>query len=152
MRTLDIAGTFGLLLSVSGGLAACGSAASAPPPHTGPAAVTFEDQVEQGGALYGAQCASCHGASGEGGGAPRVVGLADGALPLAPREGSARTSSFTTVADVATFVVATMPPAAPGRLSADEYWAILAFDLHANGIDLAEPLTPELAQTLTIPR
>jgi hypothetical protein len=56
------------------------------------------------------------------------------------------------VADVATFVVAAMPPKAPGSLSGEAYWAILAFDLSANGIVLDQKLTPELASTLTIPR
>jgi cytochrome c len=131
--------------------AACGG--SAPATRTTTAATpTFADQVERGGQLYGAQCASCHGAAGEGGGAPRVVGLAEGALPVAPREGSQRTAQFVTVGDVASFVVATMPPSAPGSLPEADYWAILAFDLHANGIDLDRPLDGDLAATLTIPR
>jgi cytochrome c len=114
---------------------------------------TFADQVALGGQAYGNHCAGCHGAGGEGTqGAPAVVGLKNGALPLEPRAGSHRTAPFTTVADVANFVVATMPPKAPGSLSADEYWAILAFDLSANGINLDQKLTPELAATLTIPR
>ena len=79
-----------------------------------------------------------------------MVGLSSGALPLAPRPGSARTSQFLTVADVASFVVANMPPKAPGSLSPEEYWAILAFDLSANGVTLEQKLTPELAPTLTI--
>jgi len=29
-----------------------------------------------------------------------------------------------------------VPPSAPGKLSDQEYWAILAFDLKANGVDL----------------
>jgi hypothetical protein len=57
-----------------------------------------------------------------------------------------------TVADVAEFVVHNMPPKKGGSLSADQYWAILAFDLHANGIDLPSKLTPEVASSLTIPR
>jgi hypothetical protein len=74
-------------------------------------------------------------------------------LPLdAPAEGQARKAKFVTVADVATFVVANMPPKKAGTLSADQYWAILGVDLHANGIDLPAPLTPEAAATLTIPR
>jgi mono/diheme cytochrome c family protein len=39
-----------------------------------------------------------------------------------------------------------------GQLTADEYWAILAFDLHANGIDLDKKLTLDVAKVLTIPR
>jgi mono/diheme cytochrome c family protein len=133
----------------------CGgsSASSNTGTTTTTAPATFADQVTLGGELYGAHCASCHGSGGEGSeGAPRVVGLAEGALALEPRAGSARTSRFVTVADVATFVVATMPPRDPGSLTAEEYWSILAFDLHANGIDLDAKLTPELAATLTIPR
>jgi hypothetical protein len=45
-----------------------------------------------------------------------------------------------------------MPPDAPGSLSTEEYLAILAFDLDANGIMLDQKLTLELAGTLTIPR
>lgn len=142
---------FEMVLVVGLVLGACGG--SAPATHTtASAAPTFADQVARGGQRYAEQCASCHGASGQGDAAPRVVGLAEGALPLAPREGSARTSTFATVGDVATFVVATMPPSAPGSLPGADYWAILAFDLHANGIDLDEPLTGETAATLTIPR
>jgi mono/diheme cytochrome c family protein len=126
-------------------------AASTGAEATAPA--TFDEQVALGGQLYGENCAGCHGGSGEGSrDAPPVVGLAAGALPLAPRAGSLRTSQFVTVADVASFVVAAMPPKAPGSLSADAYWAILAFDLSANGIALEQKLTPELAAALTIPR
>ena len=81
-----------------------------------------------------------------------MVGITEGGLPLAPHAGAKRTTNFVTVADVASFVVATMPPRAPGSLSAEEYYAILAFDLSANGINLEQKLTPELAATLSIPR
>jgi hypothetical protein len=53
---------------------------------------------------------------------------------------------------VAEFVVKNMPGDAPGSLSADDYYAILAFDLHANGIDLDQKLDGTLAASLTIPR
>ena len=55
-------------------------------------------------------------------------------------------------ADVADFVVHNMPPNEAGSLTPDEYWAILAFDLHANGINLDRKLSPDVARTLSIPR
>jgi cytochrome c len=140
----------GVMLSLSGlVLAACGGGAQdTSPSHPAPTA----DQVATGQSLYGENCASCHGASGEGKDkAPMVVGK--GALPLDPRPGSKRTAQFKTVADVATFVKASMPPNAPGSLTEEQYWAILAFDLKANGIDLGgKKLDGALATTLVIPR
>jgi mono/diheme cytochrome c family protein len=119
-----------------------------------PAPATFREQVAAGQQLYGAHCAECHGASGEGVKAPRVVGLDQGALPLDPPAGSKyRKNQFKTVADIATFVVAHMPPNSPGSLKPEEYWSILAFDLKANGIDLGDKkLDAELAKTLDVPR
>jgi len=151
------------LLAVS----ACGG--SAPPaeapmepaagaePAAAPAAApaNFAEQVALGQKLFGAKCAGCHGNSGEGSkDAPAVVGLDKGALPLAPAATAKyRKSEFKTVADIAEFVVKTMPPKAPGSLSAEEYFAILAFDLKANGIDLGDKkLDGELAKTLEVPR
>ena len=86
--------------------------------------------------------------------APAVVGLDKGALPLAPAPTAKYCKSeFKTVADIAEFVVKSMPPKAPGSLSAEEYYAILAFDLKANGIDLGDKkLDGELAKTLEVPR
>jgi cytochrome c len=138
--------TSAILLLLS---SACGGAASHP---ATPAPTTFAEQVDLGARRYGEACASCHGASGQGVDAPRLVGLADGALPIEPRAGSHRSSRFVTVADVASFAVASMPPSAPGSLPETDYWAILAFDLHANGIELHQPLDASLAATLTIPR
>jgi len=126
-----------------------------PPPATAAsAAPAFAEQVAQGQKLYEANCANCHGDAGEGGTkAPRVVGLKEGALPLdPPADRKYRKNRFVTVADVADFTVANMPPGKGGSLPADQYWDILAFDLHANGIDLQQPLTAEVAKTLTIPR
>jgi len=115
---------------------------------------TFDEQVELGGMEFAEHCAECHGDSGQGTAkAPRVVGLEEGALPLdPPASRTVRKEQFVTVADVASFVVTNMPPDAPGSLSTEEYLAILAFDLKANGITLEEKLDLELAETLTIPR
>jgi mono/diheme cytochrome c family protein len=145
-----------MLASIVFAVGGCATAPATPPPSAA-APATFADQAAAGQTLYAQNCASCHGGSGEGGKAPRVVGMKEGALPLdPPADRKYRKGQFVTVADVATFVVANMPPAKDGKpaakLSADQYWAILAFDLHANGIDLPSPLTPAMAATLTIPR
>jgi cytochrome c len=169
MRTTMIKNTFALLaLTTSFALVACGGGdSSSPPPATaatqsasssgsgsGASPATFADQVAAGQKLYTAQCASCHGSSGEGKMGPKVVGLSSGALPLDPPAGAKyRKTQFKKVSDVAVFVVKNMPADAPGSLTEDQYWSILAFDLKANGIDLGDKkLTPELAATLEIPR
>src|SRR5687768_5366760 len=79
---------------------------------------TFAEQVAAGEKLYTARCASCHGPGGEGTATgPRVVGVEQGALPLDPPAGAkARTAQFKTAADVAGFVVKTMPLDDPGSL------------------------------------
>jgi cytochrome c len=113
----------------------------------------FEAQAERGAALYARHCASCHGANGEGEEAPRLVGLDQGALPeKPPASRRVRDVDFVTVADVAAFAVANMPPGEGGSLSDEAYLAILAFDLRANGISLEEELSLSLAAELTIPR
>ena len=115
---------------------------------------TFAEQVSLGQSVYAANCAKCHGDSGQGSDeAPRLVGLDQGALPLdPPASRKVRKDKFETVADVANFVVANMPPGAAGSLSTEKYLAVLAFDLKANGITLQQKLDLELAETLTIPR
>ena len=115
---------------------------------------TFAAQVALGQRVYGAKCAGCHGASGQGTDmAPRLVGLDQGALPLqAPAERKLRHEDFVTVGDVASFAVMNMPPDKPGSLTTDEYLAVLAFDLKANGVMLERKLDLDLAETLTIPR
>jgi S-disulfanyl-L-cysteine oxidoreductase SoxD len=120
----------------------------------GEAPATFDEQVELGAMEFAEHCAECHGDSGQGTAkAPRVVGLEQGALPLdPPASRTVRTEQFVTVGDVASFVVMNMPPDAPGSLPTEEYLAILAFDLKANGITLDQKLDLELADTLTIPR
>jgi cytochrome c len=119
--------------------------------NAGPPA-TFAEQVARGADLYAARCSTCHGNSGEGtANAPAVVG--DSALPLDPPAGAkVRKSQFVTVADVADFVVQNMPADAPGSLSSEDYFSVLAFDLKANGIELDKKLDATLAASLTIPR
>ena len=149
-----------LLIAIPALFAACGGSAPAPTAPGSPApeasapADNFAAQAAAGQAIYGKQCGECHGKNGNDGKAPPVVGLDTGALPLAPPPNAKlRKSEFKTVADIATFVVKTMPPRAPGSLSEEDYYAILAFDLKANGIDLGDKkLDATLAATLEIPR
>jgi mono/diheme cytochrome c family protein len=111
-------------------------------------------QIAKGQELYGANCASCHGAAGEGkkGKGPAVVGA--GALPLDPgKKAKLRKGvQFNTAKDVADFVVKHMPPKKGGSLPPEDYLAILAFDLSANGIAVNEPLTMENAASIQLPR
>lgn len=131
-----------------------------PPPEPMPGAPeavpqTFGEQVALGQQLYGEHCAGCHGDAGQGTtDAPAVVGLETGALPLdPPASAKHRKAQFKTVADIAQFVVATMPAKKPGSLTSEQYWAILAFDLKANGIDLGDKkLDSAVAATLEVPR
>ncbi len=103
-----------------------------------------------GGKAYGQFCAGCHGDGGQGTDkAPAVVGT--GALPLdPPAERKARKVQFHTAMDVAGFVVATMPPGDRAKPSQDQYWAILAFDLNANGVKLTKMVSPDNAASIVI--
>ena len=139
-----------VLIALSFTVAACASSS-----HSMKPPATFAEQVSNGQTLFAENCAKCHGDSGQGTkDGPRLVGLKEGALPLdPPASRKVRKSRFVTVADVADFAVNNMPPKKAGTLSTEEYLAVLAFDLKANGIDLGqEPLTMAKAKTLTIPR
>ncbi len=111
---------------------ACGGGNEANAPHP-------TDQVAWGQELYGKHCASCHGDQGQGhahDNAPPVVGKE--ALPLDPPSTSkVRKAQFHTAKDVFDFVKANMPKGKAGSLTDEQYAAILAFDLKANGVDLA---------------
>jgi len=116
-------------------------------PAADPQAV--EEQATRGAELYGQHCAGCHGDAGQGGKkAPPLVG--ETALPLDPRKGSKRNVQFTTALDVFTWVKANMPPKKGGSLADDEYVAILAFDLKANGVTLEKPLDGDVAATINL--
>jgi len=96
-----------------------------------------DDQVAEGGKLFAKHCSKCHGDAGQGTKkAPPVVGK--DALPLdPPAHAKVRKGQFHTAQDVAAFVAAKMPANKPGSLSVDQYYAILAFDLKANGVDVS---------------
>jgi cytochrome c len=129
------------------------AAAASEPVHTEPAepaALTFAAQVERGAGLYAANCAGCHGDGGQGTAkGPAVVG--DGVLPLDPPQSAKhRKVQFKTALDVFLWVKQNMPAGDPGSLTDDEYVAILAFDLKANGVELDEALGAESAAKLEL--
>jgi len=124
------------------GLAAC----SSDPVDTR----TFEQQVEDGGELYGEYCAECHGDSGQGTeDAPAVVG--PGALPeVPPDDRQFRTNNFNTAADIFVFADEYMPADGPEQVTDQELVDVLAFALYANGVELEEPLTLDNADEVVI--
>lgn len=107
-------------------------------------------QIEQGKQLYVANCAECHGDAGQGVAdkGPPVVGK--DAFPRKPREGSKRDVEFKTAADVFAWATKTMPANDPGGLTTDEYLAIFAFDLTANGVKLTAPLDGPAAAAIVL--
>lgn len=97
-----------------------------------------EGNVVQGAAVYAAKCASCHGARGEGiAPSPALVGTTPAAGHVFARDNKApRTIGnywpyATTVFD---YVQRAMPLSAPGTLTANETYSIVAHLLHENGI------------------
>jgi S-disulfanyl-L-cysteine oxidoreductase SoxD len=112
------------------------ASAAALAPLTPTVAAAGEDQAAEGAKLYAEHCAKCHGDAGQGKKGPPLVGKA--ALPLAPPpKAKLRKTQFHTAQDLAAFVAANMPPKKGGSLTVDEYYAILAFDLKANGVDVS---------------
>jgi cytochrome c5 len=129
----------------------CGSTATATqtPGITTSATDATATQIDNGKKLYVQFCARCHGDAGQGvDGAPPVVGAA--AFPLAPRAGAKRDVQFHTAADVFAWTIKHMPGDAPGSLATDQYLAIFAFDLTANGVNLSHPLDGALAATIVL--
>jgi len=61
-----------------------------------------------------------------------------------------RRAQFHTAADVARFATRNMRADNPGTLPQADYWAILAFALHANGVDLPAPLDASNAANVTL--
>lgn len=101
--------------------------------------LTAATQIEQGKKLYTEQCSKCHGAAGQGTkDAPPVVGKE--AFPLDPRPKAKRDTKFHTAADVFAWASKHMPAKKPGTLTTEQYLAIFAFDLDANGVKLDKPL------------
>lgn len=88
--------------------------------------------VRDGAALFGARCAACHGAMGEGGSADALAG-GQGSLatPKPVRTVGSYWPYATTLFD---YIRRAMPFDAPQSLSADETYALSAYVLHLNGL------------------
>ncbi|MEO7730103.1 MAG: c-type cytochrome [Kofleriaceae bacterium] len=120
-----------------------------PAPRAPEAAGTATAQIEQGKQLYVEHCAKCHGDGGQGTDkGPPVVGKE--AFPRQAGAGAKRDVAFHTAADVFAWATKNMPGDAPATLTTDQYLAIFAFDLTANGIKLDKPLDGPAAQAIVL--
>jgi len=101
--------------------------------------------AQDGAAVYATQCAACHGAKGEGGAADRLVGPdPTGTPPFGPAyeqwRGGRPDVAFTIgnywpfATTVFDYVRRAMPPSAPGTLSANDTYAVVAWLLQQNGV------------------
>ncbi|HZR98727.1 MAG TPA: cytochrome c [Chloroflexota bacterium] len=103
------------------------------------------EQVTAGGEVYAASCANCHGARGEGGGrsapdAPLVVG---------PRA----LTGFRNAQELYEFTADSMPQDAPGSLTSDQYWSVVAWLLAQNNLsEEGAPLGPDTARGISLSR
>jgi len=116
---------------------------------------TADAQIAHGVKVYTKSCAGCHGASGQ--------GTEDG--PMLVGEGAF--ADYHSAMDIAVFVTKNMPPKKSSKVSTSErdfwnmkassktlndtdYWAVLAFALSANGVELSEPVGPHNASGMIL--
>jgi quinoprotein glucose dehydrogenase len=98
------------------------------------------EQASAGEGAFAGNCARCHGVSLEGGQGPALAG-----------ERFIRSYETDTVRRLFEYMSLRMPQGAPGSLRQDEYLAMSAFVLQANGFPAgASPLVPDLATLSTI--
>ena len=116
---------------------------------------TADSQIAHGVQVYTNNCAKCHGDAGQGTSkAPMLVG--EGAF-----------EDYHSALDVAVFETKNMPPkqkrsvptserefwnikASPKMLDDRDYWAVLAFALSANGVELSQPVGPHNAADIIL--
>jgi cytochrome c len=88
--------------------------------------------VEQGHAVYDAQCASCHGALGEGGIGDQLTG-GQGTLAT-PKPVKTVGSYWPYAPTLFDYIRRAMPLNAPQSLANDDVYALSAYVLHLNGL------------------
>ncbi|MDR5683700.1 MAG: cytochrome c [Armatimonadota bacterium] len=103
-------------------LVACAALLGLPFPSERAKAAQPQEQVERGRTVFQNACARCHGGQGEGGEGPRLIGPGNGL------------AGYLDAQTLFNFVSTNMPVDDPGSLSAEDYWAVLAFLLDANGL------------------
>ena len=115
-------------------------------------AVAFTDeQAEQGKDLYGQYCAVCHGPDARGGNVPQQFGKVAG-KNVPPLAGPGALQGMENAFQVYEFAKTRMPPGHPGMLEDQQYLAIIAFALQANGLQSkGQPLTPDSAKQIGLP-
>ncbi len=124
------------LLALAGGaFIALATTTSAPAQDL--AAITFTTaQANAGAQVYAGFCASCHGATLQGAGGPRLAGAG---LALYAR----------TVGAVYSFISENMPRDDPGGLSAAQYLNVVAFLARSNGFTAGSAALPADVELLT---
>jgi mono/diheme cytochrome c family protein len=92
--------------------------------------------VSRGREVFGQQCASCHGAKGEGGLGDKLVG-GQGTLAT-PKPVRTVGSYWPYAPTLFDYVRRAMPQTAPQSLSNDDVYAVSAYILHLNGLLAAD--------------
>lgn len=117
--------------------------------------LTPDAQIAHGVKVYTNNCAGCHGDAGQ--------GTDDGPFLV----GTGAFEDYHSAMDVAVFVTKNMPPkkskavstaeqdffsvkAQQPKLADHDYWAVLAFALSANGVQLTEPVGPHNASDIIL--
>lgn len=110
-------------------------------PAVSPWLVAATSQVDRGKAVFADHCARCHGMSGQGGDAPRLIGTPNGL------------GRFQTAQRLFEFISAEMPPDDRGSLKPEEIWDVLAFILDGNQLLPADTiLGPDNAANIRLSR
>jgi mono/diheme cytochrome c family protein len=99
---------------------------------TGEGLPSGEGSVTEGAALYQQHCQACHGAEGQGGMNGDLVGGLGSLATAAPKKTVTSYWPYATIAF--DYIRRAMPYTAPGSLSADEVYAIVAYLLAQDGV------------------
>ena len=99
---------------------------------TGEGLPSGEGSVTEGAALYQQHCQACHGAEGQGGMNGDLVGGVGSLATAAPKKTVTSYWPYATI--VFDYIRRAMPYTAPGSLSADEVYAIVAYLLAQDGV------------------